>query len=72
MRDMLPPPAGEEQPPEGIVTVSIDPDTGRRVPEGHPGSVREFFDTTNPAAKLPEEDASAASGTSREVIENLF
>lgn len=72
MRDMLPPPAGEESPPEGIVTAWIDPKTGRRVPEDHPGAVREFFDVTNPLAELPKEDAAAGAGTSREVIENLF
>ncbi len=72
MRDVLPPPAGEDEPPEGIVTAWIDPKSGRRVPEGHPGAVREYFDATNPLAELPEKDATAASGTSREVIENLF
>ncbi|QGT77794.1 PBP1A family penicillin-binding protein [Guyparkeria halophila] len=72
MGDVLPPAAEPEEPPEGIVTAWIDPDTGKRVPEGHPGAIREYFDATNPQASLPEEDAAAASGTSREVIENLF
>ncbi|MFN2380923.1 MAG: penicillin-binding protein 1A [Guyparkeria sp.] len=72
MRDMLPPPGQAEEPPAGIVTAWIDPDTGMRVPEGHPGAIREYFDSTNPQASLPEEDAAAASGTSREVIDNLF
>jgi penicillin-binding protein 1A len=72
MREMLPAEEAEDLPPEGIVTAWIDPDTGRRVPEGHPGAIREYFDTTNPRAELPEKDAAAASGTSREVIDNLF
>ncbi len=72
MRDMLPPPGEVEEPPEGIITAWIDPETGKRVPEGHPGAIREYFDSTNPAAALPEKDAAAASGTSREVIDNLF
>ncbi|MGM0517363.1 MAG: penicillin-binding transpeptidase domain-containing protein, partial [Pseudomonadota bacterium] len=72
MREMLPPEEAEDVPPEGIVAAWIDPATGRRVPEGHPGAIREYFDTTNPRAELPEKDAAAASGTSREVIENLF
>ncbi len=72
MRDMLPPPGEAEEPPEGIVTAWIDRDTGKRVPEGHPGAIREYFDSTNPQASLPKEDAAAASGTSREVIDNLF
>lgn len=72
MRDMLPPKAVPDPPPEGIVTAWIDPDTGKRVPEGHPGAIREYFDTTNPRASLPEPDPAAASGTSSEVIENLF
>ncbi|MFO7808395.1 penicillin-binding protein 1A [Guyparkeria sp.] len=72
MRDVLPPPGETEQPPEGIVTAWIDPDNGKRVPEDHPGAIREYFDSTNPQASLPEKDAAAASGTSREVIDNLF
>ena len=72
MRDVLPPPGAAEEPPEGVVTAWIDPDSGKRVPEGHPGAIREYFDSTNPRAGLPEKDAAAASGTSREVIDNLF
>lgn len=72
MRQVLPPPEGDEVPPEGIVEAWIDPKTGRRVPEDHPDAVREYFDITNPRAELPPKDASAASGTSREVMENLF
>ncbi|MFP4251797.1 MAG: penicillin-binding protein 1A [Guyparkeria sp.] len=72
MADMLPPAGEPEEPPAGIVTAWIDPETGKRVPEGHPGAIREYFDSTNPQASLPEEGAAAASGTSREVIENLF
>ncbi len=72
MREVLPPPQGDEAPPEGIVEAWIDPTTGRLVPEDHPGAIQEYFDTTNPRAELPSEDAPAASGTSREVMENLF
>ncbi len=72
MRDTLPPEEETEDPPTGIVTAWIDPKTGKRVPEGHPGAIREYFDSVNPRASLPEEDAAAASGTSREVIDNLF
>jgi len=72
MGDMLPAEQAEDPPPEGVVSAWIDPETGLRVPEGHPGAIREYFDTTNPRAELPEKDAAAASGTSREVIENLF
>jgi len=73
MRAELPPPAAkEETPPEGIVTAWIDPDTGKRVPEDYPGAMREYFDTTNPEVELPKKDPAAASGTSREVIDNLF
>lgn len=72
MRDVLPEEPVEDVPPEGVVEAWIDPETGRRVPEDYPGALREYFDTTNPRAELPEEDAAAASGTSREVIDNLF
>ena len=72
MRDVLPAPGEAEEPPEGVVTAWIDPETGQRVPEGHPGAIREYFDATNPKAELPKEDPAAASGTSREVINSLF
>ncbi|WP_231723575.1 MULTISPECIES: PBP1A family penicillin-binding protein [unclassified Guyparkeria] len=72
MRDVLPAPTDDEEPPEGIVTAWIDPKTGKRVPEGHPGAIREYFDSTNPDAELPKKDPAASSGTSREVIESLF
>ncbi|MFI9651979.1 PBP1A family penicillin-binding protein [Guyparkeria halopsychrophila] len=72
MRDVLPPPGDAEEPPEGIITAWIDPDTGNRVSEGHPGAMSEYFDSTNPQSSLPKEGAAAASGTSREVIDNLF
>ena len=72
MRDVLPAPTEAEQPPDGIVTAWIDSETGKRVPEGNPGAIREYFDTTNPRAELPEKDSAAASGTSREVIDSLF
>ena len=72
MRDVLPAPSEGEEPPEGIVTAWIDPKTGKRVSEDHPGAIREYFDSTNPDAELPKEDPAAASGTSSEVIESLF
>lgn len=72
MRDVLPAPAETEMPPEGVVTAWIDRTSGGRVPEGHPGALLEYFDTTNPRAALPKEDLEAASGTSRELIESLF
>jgi len=72
MRDVLPAQVADEAPPDGIVTAWIDPETGKRVPEGHPGAMREYFDASNPEAELPKEDPAAASGTSREVIDSLF
>jgi len=47
MKKMLPPSSDKPVvPPKGIAKAQIDPHTGQRVPDGTPGSVREYFDTT--------------------------
>ncbi len=48
MKAMLPPPSDDQKVelPQGIEKAYIDPKTGRKEPEGTPGSIREYFDTT--------------------------
>ncbi|MGK0673158.1 MAG: penicillin-binding protein 1A [Halothiobacillaceae bacterium] len=71
-------PVQELKPPRGIITASIDPQTGQVVPAGTPGAIIEYFDARYPRVttavmreNLPPEVVSAAIGDPQ-VVEELF
>ncbi len=71
-------PVQESLPPEGIITASIDPETGYQVAPGTPGAISEYFDVRYPQVTtavmpeyLPPEAVSEAIGD-RQVVEELF
>ncbi|MGD9888667.1 MAG: penicillin-binding protein 1A [Halothiobacillaceae bacterium] len=71
-------PVQENKPPKGIVTASIDAASGMVVPDGTPGSIKEFFDGRRPLYTtavmkdlLPPADLSESLGDAQ-VTEELF
>jgi penicillin-binding protein 1A len=59
--------------PPGMVTVRIDPDTGRRAPAGQTDAIFEIFRSDNvPGMSGSAQTAGPARGGDTGVVENLF
>jgi penicillin-binding protein 1A len=55
--------------PDGVVSVRIDPATGKRAPPGQADAIFEFFKEENQPAELPGGSGAESAGTS---VEQLF
>ncbi|MBN2855661.1 MAG: penicillin-binding protein 1A [Halothiobacillaceae bacterium] len=74
MKAMLPPPSDKPHtPPEGVVEMMIDPQTGDKIAAGSAGGVREYFDTTRgPADETPLSAPIPVDAVPQNLINDLF